>query len=167
MIKQETLKWLSEQQEYLDSKIIEKHSLSIDNDMFKKKIIAFWVELGEYANEEKSFKYWKQGAAAPREVQLEEYIDGLHFIVSLGNQIKYDFTTFEFKDLGYKNNIDCYFDLIQNLTLLVNEQSIKTFSLIFNSFLQIAHVQKYSENDLINTYKKKHAKNQQRQVENY
>ncbi|AVN58868.1 dUTP diphosphatase [Mesoplasma florum] len=167
MIKKETLKWLSAQQEFLDNKIIEKHNLTLDHEMFRKKLIAFWVELGEYANEEKSFKYWKQGAPGAKEVQLEEYIDGLHFIISLGNQINYNFETFNFNDLGYNNNIDCYFELIKDLTALVNQPNDQTFSKILNSFLQIAKVQNYSEEDLIKTYKAKHEKNQQRQVENY
>ncbi|ATZ21472.1 dUTP diphosphatase [Mesoplasma tabanidae] len=167
MIRNETLKWLSEQQNFLDNKIIEKHNLTLDHDMFRKKIIAFWVELGEYANEEKSFKYWKQGAPGGREVQLEEYIDGLHFIISLGNQIKYNFEVFNFIDSGYDNNIDCYFELIQDLTNLVNKPNDETFAKMFNSFLQIAKIQNYSEEELIKTYKAKHEKNQQRQVENY
>lgn len=167
MIKQETLKWLSEQQEFLDNKILEKHNLTLDHDMFRKKLIAFWVELGEYANEEKSFKYWKQGSPGARNVQLEEYIDGLHFIISIGNQINFNFEHFNFNDLGYKNNIDCYFELIQDLTSLVNNPNSETFANIFNAFLQIAKVQNYSEDELIETYKAKHEKNQQRQVDNY
>ncbi|ASZ09013.1 dUTP diphosphatase [Mesoplasma chauliocola] len=167
MIKKETLKWLSHQQEFLDNKIMEKHNLTLDHEIFRKKIIAFWVELGEYANEEKSFKYWKQGAPAAREIQLEEYIDGLHFVISLGNQINYDFEKFNFKDLDFENNIDCYFELISNFTILVNQPNTDSFAKMFNSFLQIAKVQKYSEEELIKTYKAKHEKNQQRQVDNY
>lgn len=167
MLQKKTIKWLSDQQHFLDSKIVEKHKLVLNKDMLKKKIIAFWVELGEYANEEKSFKYWKQGDAGTRGIQLEEYIDGLHFIISIGNQVKFNFDDFAFISSKMTNNIDCYFAIIEKTTKFVENQNDETFLDLLNAFLQIAVVQNMSEDELIVTYQAKHKKNQERQVDNY
>jgi dimeric dUTPase (all-alpha-NTP-PPase superfamily) len=73
-------------------------------DRFNKLILALLVELGECANEWRGFKFWStnqsprtQKARAPYidlddadfyNPLLEEYVDGLHFILELGLEIE-------------------------------------------------------------------------------
>jgi dimeric dUTPase (all-alpha-NTP-PPase superfamily) len=46
---------------------------------------ALLVELGEFANETRCFKFWSLKPASPKEVViLDEYADGMHFFLSLG-----------------------------------------------------------------------------------
>ena len=66
----------------LDQRIYERHGLD-PADLFKKKLIALLVELGEMANEARFFKYWSDDQD-PRQDLLEEYADGVHFFLSLG-----------------------------------------------------------------------------------
>lgn len=68
-------------QEELDQRIYDRHGLE-PSGLFKKKLIALLVELGEMANEARFFKYWSDDQD-PRQELLEEYVDGLHFFLSL------------------------------------------------------------------------------------
>lgn len=76
---------------------------TLDNAIFKEKgiteyplenmKIALFVELGELMNEfPTKFKHWKSSAADNRGKGLIEYVDCLHFALSLCTQEKY-FTT--------------------------------------------------------------------------
>jgi dimeric dUTPase (all-alpha-NTP-PPase superfamily) len=81
-------------------------------DRFNKLILALLVELGECANEWRGFKFWSkdrlprtQKARAPYmdlddaefyNPLLEEYVDGLHFVLELGLEIKF-MELYEFK----------------------------------------------------------------------
>src|SRR5690606_14512445 len=69
-------------QHVLDTRIVQERGLNEDELLFKK-IDAFRVELHELENETKHFKYWSS-KQPDRAKMLEEYVDGLHFILSIG-----------------------------------------------------------------------------------
>jgi dimeric dUTPase (all-alpha-NTP-PPase superfamily) len=95
---------LFEIQKILDAKIIQEKNLG-DMDRLPYLILALQVELGECANEWRGFKYWSKDME-PRTKKvtypyvkgkefhgptikesnplLEEYVDCLHFILSIG-----------------------------------------------------------------------------------
>jgi dimeric dUTPase (all-alpha-NTP-PPase superfamily) len=77
---------LFEMQKTLDSKIEKQHSLEHE-PLLEKKILALLVEVGELANETRCFKFWSLKPPAEASVILEEYVDGVHFILSLGIEI--------------------------------------------------------------------------------
>jgi len=72
-------------------------------DRFNKLVLALLVELGELANEQRSWKFWSkdqsprvQKSRAPYmdlddadfyNPLLEEYVDGLHFLLELGIEL--------------------------------------------------------------------------------
>lgn len=47
-------------------------------------MLALVVELAELANEEQSFKFWKQNKKVVRSKLIEEYVDVLFFWLQLG-----------------------------------------------------------------------------------
>ncbi|KQL55953.1 MULTISPECIES: dUTP diphosphatase [Bacillaceae] len=90
----------------LDQAIIEKKGLH-GQDLLADRILALLVELGECANEWRGFKFWSEDQE-PRTYKfedlyempvrewnplLEEYVDCLHFLLSIGNSLmeKYKF----------------------------------------------------------------------------
>ena len=75
---------LFKMQYQLDKTINDKHNTTYETTL-TKRIMAFMVELGEFANETRCFKYWSVKPSSEKEVVLEEYIDGIHFILSLYN----------------------------------------------------------------------------------
>lgn len=71
-----------EHQKALDDRIIKKHQLEGKN-LIENKLLALLVEIGELANTTRCFKHWSLKAAAPKEETLEEFVDGIHFFISL------------------------------------------------------------------------------------
>lgn len=52
-------------------------------DKFPKMMLAMLVEFMECANDWCGFKYWSENSK-PKETLLEEYVDGLHFVLETG-----------------------------------------------------------------------------------
>src|SRR5690625_4057324 len=71
-------------QRQLDQYIEENNEIPTDQNLFEDKYLALLVEIGELANETRSFKFCSTKPPSADEVILEEYVDGIHFILSLG-----------------------------------------------------------------------------------
>jgi dimeric dUTPase (all-alpha-NTP-PPase superfamily) len=78
---------LFEMQKALDERIIREKGLE-GQDLFANKILALQAELAECANEWRGFKHWSNDREMRREKALEEYVDCLHFVLSIGLEIK-------------------------------------------------------------------------------
>lgn len=82
----EQLKQMLETQRQLDEAIHKEKGIIHDPD--EKLQIALFVELGEMMNElPTTFKYWKSSAEDNRDKALVEYVDVLHFALSLANRL--------------------------------------------------------------------------------
>lgn len=140
-------------------------------DIFKKKVVAYFVELGEFINEERSFKFWSNKPSSEKEVMLEEYIDGLHFLLSLSISCEFEFDNFTFKE-NNKDITDAYLDNINKLSSFIStdyrsSKQHKAFLELFNCFLNIGNCLKWTEMDIIEIYNKKNDINFKRQDNNY
>ena len=64
----------------------------MNNDLIKesidKKFITLRVELNKFANEIKSFKYWRDDKSFNRDKLLEKFVDRIHFFTSLANYLE-------------------------------------------------------------------------------
>ncbi|UKS54107.1 dUTP diphosphatase [Mycoplasma feriruminatoris] len=167
MIDNKTLKWLSEKQIILDQFIQNKWNFKSDKPLLDKKLTAFLVELGEYANEERSFKYWSNKKPSDLEIQLDEYIDGIHFIISVGNQINYNFEQFNYSFLNKDSIIEVYFEIISCLNDFIKDNNNINYSNLLNAFLNICQIKNYTQEQIINAYNIKNEINFQRQNNNY
>lgn len=76
------LKPIFDEQRKLDKEIHEKHHVSY-RTINRELKLALIVELGELANEIRSFKFWSNNNQMNRARVLEEYVDGIHFITSI------------------------------------------------------------------------------------
>ena len=90
------LKELFELQRKLDQRIIVNHNLQEDF-LLKKKILALQVEIGELANETRCFKYWSKKGPSEKSIILEEYVDCIHFILSIGIEKNYETAALKIK----------------------------------------------------------------------
>lgn len=88
MTKTINLKELFDIQKSLDAHIAAKRGLVLTERIsLMKRFFAGIVEFTECANDhQESFKDWKPNNQ-PKETTLEEYVDGLHFILSSGNNL--------------------------------------------------------------------------------
>lgn len=121
------LKMLFELQEKLDERINKEKGITEDTSNLT--VIAFKVEFAEFLNEHKFFKFWKTDktpnmVAVVSEVYetnfihgrkhrfiaeykyplLEEYVDGIHFLLSLGMKRKYHKYSHAFDALDIETN---------------------------------------------------------------
>jgi dimeric dUTPase (all-alpha-NTP-PPase superfamily) len=100
---------LFKMQRELDERIVREKGLN-GQDLLPNKVLALQVELGELANEWQMFKYWKENPQPiiaslrnPGMIPecpewynplLEEYVDCLHFALSIGIETGNDDLTF-------------------------------------------------------------------------
>lgn len=79
---------LYEKQEYLEQFVRKNINMEESEfssvDMVDKRVFAFKVEFGEFANETAWFKYWKQSHKQDRAKVLEELADCIHFLLAIG-----------------------------------------------------------------------------------
>ena len=102
MLTSEILKKLQLEQKKLDEFIFQKNSIT-DGDSKKRFIrtkIALLVEIGELANELKTFKHWKSQKEINWDKAKEELIDCLHFYLSWANSFQIDFSDYKFCKLA-------------------------------------------------------------------
>lgn len=102
MLTNETIKKLQNEQKKLDEFIIQKKNITDSNtkQSFIRSKIALLVEIGELANELKTFKHWKSNKDINWEKAQEELIDCLHFYLSWTNSFQIDFTDYKFQKLA-------------------------------------------------------------------
>lgn len=138
------LKKLFQIQKELDEHIEQKHPRFDGEDRLSKKILSLLVELGELANEQRSWKFWSEdqeprnftkcwncsgqengyfsgykwtgekedcieclgtGINKTKNPLLEEYVDCLHFILSIGLQ-EYEYYKDNTLQIGWIRNHD-------------------------------------------------------------
>lgn len=152
-------------QENLDKEIALKHNISYASTRCERTL-ALFVEISEFANASRCFKYWSNKPSESKERLLDEFADGLHFILSLG------------VDINIKNKIFRLLDLKLNCseTFLKLYQDISKFSLTYleedyinmmETFLSLIFAFNFEMLDLSKAYLKKLNINYKRQENNY
>lgn len=179
---------LFEMQRELDRRIVKEKGLE-GKDLLPQKILALQVELGECANEWRGFKFWSKDQQ-PRTLKihsdrdayletnplLEEYIDCLHFILSIGIEIRY-----EIEDARYlhKHNIQVY-KTLSGVTEQFNDtftaitemnqygfEDHESYEELFLCFLALGEILGYTWEQIEEAYMAKNAVNHDRQSTGY
>ena len=81
----------------LDLEIAKNHNINYENTR-NKRVLALLVELGEFANTTRTFKFWSNKGPEGKEVMLDEFADGLHFLLSLGIDKGFEVDSIEVED---------------------------------------------------------------------
>jgi dimeric dUTPase (all-alpha-NTP-PPase superfamily) len=161
------LEKLFKMQKDLDHHIEEKHDLKSE-DLFNRKVLALFVEIGELANETRSFKFWSVKPSSPKEVILEEFVDGIHFILSLGLECGFDKTI---KDISKEEaSLDVtnqFLAIYDTLSVFQKNKSVEDYVLLFKAYLQLANLLGITNEEMEEAYFKKNEVNYQRQQNNY
>lgn len=161
------MKWdtLFTMQKQLDSYIESNHNLT-NHDLFDDKYLALLVELGELANETRCFKFWSNKQRSANEIILEEYVDGIHFIMSLGIV----------KGLNYHNKsvansnhteTELFNHVFEKCVRFKNEPTQQNYDLLFGSYLTLGLTLGFTEQDVFDAYIKKNEVNYERQKSGY
>lgn len=152
-------------QKDLDDYIEKNHDLTNKN-LFKEKCLALQVELGELANETRCFKFWSTKASSAKETVTEEYVDGIHFIMSLGLEQGLSYKNESIRE-GKKTLTDQFILIYKQIINFMEEPNKESYYNLFQSYLQLGELLNISEVELQEAYINKNDKNYTRQNESY
>ncbi|WP_111290015.1 dUTP diphosphatase [Bacillus safensis] len=174
------LEKMFEMQAELDRRIIREKGLE-GQDLLPGLILALQVELAECANEWRGFKFWSNDQQPREEKLLEEYVDCLHFILSIGNLTKYiknndvndlKRNTLEasgvsaflelFKEITFFNEVRKEYSLIS-----IDPAHIMIYERIFWRFNELGKALGFTPEQIEQAYMEKNAVNHKRQQEGY
>lgn len=158
------LKEIFEAQKILDNKISTAHN--IDSSKIKEKqIIALLVEIGEFANEIQTFKYWKKSKNIDEVKVWEEYADIMHFIASLAIKENLDYNIDSQESEKDLNII--ILNLYENISQYWIKGNKNYLKIALSFFLSISEVMNKDQKFIFAEYFKKLDINYKRIVNNY
>jgi dimeric dUTPase (all-alpha-NTP-PPase superfamily) len=196
---------LFELQRQLDEHIEKEHPRQPGEDRLAKKILALQVELGELANCWRGFKYWSRNQE-PHTLAydecpcgtdygscdeygcddgllsynplLEEYADGLHFVLSIGlelNEHNFDwFREYEANKMpGWylsdtiTEQFNAVFFFVSHLLHNIDDYSRNLYGDVICYYLGLGEMLGFSWKEIEEAYMKKNAVNHQRQESGY
>lgn len=160
---------LFEMQKGLDAHIEKEHPRKEGEDRLSKKILALQVELGELANElPEVFKFWSN-KKNNRVKALKEYVDGLHFILSIGLELGFDEYHSEIDIYQSENLITHFNTTFWTITELNNRDLINGFDYIymFGHFIGLGEMLEFTWDEIECAYFAKNEINHQRQQNGY
>ncbi|MCP2035140.1 dimeric dUTPase (all-alpha-NTP-PPase superfamily) [Planomicrobium sp. HSC-17F08] len=152
-------------QEELDRFIQENQG--IEEDVFRKKCLALLVELAELANETRCFKFWSTKGPSEKEVILEEYVDSIHFLLSLG--IEKDLNSLENwpEPVAIDDLTELFLGTQAGIHKFAEDYSMGNYQDIWSWYGAIATSLGFTYDEVLEAYIAKNQKNYDRQNEGY
>jgi dimeric dUTPase (all-alpha-NTP-PPase superfamily) len=154
-------------QQALDQHIEKKHGLQ-DEDLFNRKVLALLVEIGELANETRCFKFWSVKPPSGKKVILEEFVDGVHFILSLGIECDFQKQALSINNVPTALSVTEQFLLINERVIrFQNSKSVTNYIALFEGYIQLSMLLGITYEEMEQAYFDKNEVNYQRQQNNY
>lgn len=161
------LEKLFKMQAALDRYIEDKHSLQAE-DLFDRKVLALLVEIGELANETRSFKFWSLKPASEKSVILEEFVDGIHFLLSLGIECGFHQQAVDVKAEPSSSTVNEQFlKIYQGAVTFQQTKSFSDYLKVFEYYVQLAMLLGITDEEIKTAYIEKNEVNYKRQQNNY
>ncbi|PIC59081.1 hypothetical protein CSV80_00735 [Sporosarcina sp. P12(2017)] len=186
---------LFEMQKVLDERIVKEKGLE-GQDLLPQKILALQVELGELANEWRGFKFWSEDrkprtqayshheekqhghngfssiAKYERNPLLEEYVDCLHFILSIGLELAAQETEKWFVEANvqvYKNRdtVEQFIYTNYHLNRMYLEDEYDDYDELVYTFLGLGEMLGFTWEQIEQAYYSKNKINHERQATGY
>lgn len=178
------LQKLFQMQRKLDENIEKNNPLKQGENRFDHKILALYVELGECANEWRGFKFWSKDREPRTKVPvvgwgepyknslLEEYVDGLHFVMSIGidlieNPDDLKYTPYHYEEFDEKNIINQFNNVYGYIDLLYGTENECEWYEVMNHYLGLGVMLGFTQEMIEQAYFDKNQINHQRQEEGY
>ena len=158
---------LFKMQKALDQHIESQHKLE-QEDLFDRKVLALLVEIGELANETRCFKFWSMKPASDTDIILEEFVDGVHFILSLG--IESGFEDIEYITPNRTAEADTsnqFLSIYESVQKFRSSRSQNDYVHLFESYLTLAELLGLKDEQIEQAYIKKNEVNYERQRKGY
>ena len=136
-------------------------------DVFEEKGLALLVELAELANETRSFKFWSIKAPSDIEVILEEYVDSIHFLLSLGIEKGFDGLE-EWPEGEISGDLtELFIKTTESIILFLNSLTISSYENMWIHYGAIAKKLGFTHEHIIDAYIMKNDENYKRQNTGY
>ncbi|MGI2326382.1 dUTP diphosphatase [Planococcus sp. YIM B11945] len=159
------LRNLFEMQEALD-RFIQKNR-EVEEDVFRKKGLALLVELAELANETRCFKFWSTKGMSERSIILEEYVDSIHFLLSLGIEKKFDGLEEWPAPAAEEDLNELFLGTFGAVHTFLEDASLENFKVLWSWYGGIAVALKFSYGEVLEAYIEKNETNYERQKSGY
>ncbi|MEK5232829.1 dUTP diphosphatase [Lysinibacillus sp. FSL K6-0232] len=159
------LQQLFNMQKELDAFI--EQTQNIQHDVFQEKGLALLVELAELANETRCFKFWSTKGPSEREVILEEYVDSIHFILSLG--LLKGYTSIETWPISAekRNLTELFLETQKAILLFIEKPTENQYTTIWQYYGLLAYNLDFTFDDVVSAYLEKNKENYKRQQSGY
>lgn len=163
-----------------------------ESDRFEKLILALLVELGECANCWRGFKFWSKDQEPRTSMNtcdhcnrlgrkacigcygklyknplLEEYVDGLHFILELGIEIDVPYHEWLYRGRLRNDIVDKFTDVFEVVMDFENDREASDWVNLFEHYLGLGEMLGFTWDEIEQAYYKKNKINHQRQEEGY
>ena len=154
---------LFKMQAELDKYIGESKGINMADHKLER-IIALQVEFNELLNEIPFlFKYWSN-KKMDRDKALEEYVDGIHFLLSIGNDL--GIKEYEYKQPN-EQDMRVLVLGINNMISRLFKKRHGDYEILLDHYLLLGEKLGFKENEIITHYELKHAENYSRQANGY
>lgn len=149
----------------LDNEIAINHDVTYESTR-ERRTLALFVEIGELANSTRCFKYWSNKGSEEMSRVMDEYADGLHFLVSLGIDAGIARYTYEQKE-SELSLTDLFVLMYEKLTKFAKTRKLKDYRILFETYLMIASKLGMAKKEIFDSYLLKLGENYHRQKTNY
>ena len=152
-------------QKDLDIEIAKNHNINYEVT-HSKRLLALIVEIGELANETRCFKFWSNKGPSPKEKIMDEYADGMHFLLSLG--IPLGAKKYEYELIKSNEELTIQIHKVYKACInLLDNYNIPAYEKAFQIYLNLALSLDMTPEDIVASYKNKLEVNHVRQQTNY
>lgn len=153
-------------QRALDEYIEKEHGLQ-EADLFDKKVLALLVEIGELANETRCFKFWSVKKPSEHKVILEEFVDGVHFILSLGLKLSFEKEAALAEKEAAGTITEQFLCVYEAIHLFKEEKSQEAYEQLLNDYFTLGRLLGFSAEEVEGAYVAKNEVNYERQQQGY
>lgn len=147
------------------------HSLILD-----QRILALLTEIGELSNEWKGFKFWSVKNQPRTSLTVdgvtsnplkEEYADGLHFILSIGNNSGFSINHDTLNPIKHTDITTQFNQVFTSVTSFLNNKSQFNYESIVNSYIGLGFMLDFTPKQIEDAYFDKNKINHLRQKNGY
>lgn len=167
------IKRLCEMQKSLDERIVREHKLEGKN-LEENKILALLVEISELANETRCFKHWSTKGPSENHVLLEEYVDSLHFFLSIANHSGYNVDrllevyTRDFNQTSDEMTlVSSFIHVTEKIVTMKNANDAFHYIDAFAAYIDLGKILGFTWEEIEQAYVRKNEINHQRQDNGY
>lgn len=153
------------EQAKLDAHIQQQHQVTYASTR-EKRLLALLVEVGEMINETKTFKFWSKKPSAAKPIILDEYADGLHFLLSLSIEVKSKKHHYEIVSVA-KTLTQATLEVFQATSELCQSFTSQALEKSFQSYLNLIPLLGFTSEEVVEAYFKKLGVNYTRQKNAY